>query len=141
MSKDFLFVNRSAKPFSRSPHESQQIASHAQKSYQRKLRAQQIHARQSRTSARASLRAASSGSVDFSESSNPSASTSEEGDVDGRQDEEQLQLSPPASPHSSINEYALSVLPLDRGAFEILQYFLNVSGVGIFLHPLHRGRV
>jgi hypothetical protein len=131
MSKDFLFINRSTKTTSRSPTESQQIASHAQKGYQRKLRAQQIHARQSRTSARASLRASSGALTDFSESSNPSASTSEEGNGDRGQDEGQLQLTPPDSPHSSINEYALSVLPLDRGAFEILQYFLNVSGFGI----------
>lgn len=137
MSKDFLFVNRSTKPSSRPSNESQLIASHVQKSYQRKLRAQQVRARQSRTSARASLRSASSASVDFPEFITSSSSGSEQDDVDGRQIEDRFQLTPPPSPYSSINEYTLSTLPVDRGAFEILQYFLHVSVLYILLLQLY----
>ena len=137
MSKDFLFVNRSTKPSSRPPNESQLIASHVQKSYQRKLRAQQVRARQSRTTARASLRSASSASVDFPEFITPSTSGSEHGDVDGRPIEERLQLTPPTSPYSSINEYLLSTLPIGRGAYDILQYFLNVSVLCTLSLPMH----
>lgn len=73
------------------------------------------------------MRSTSNPSVDLKDSITRSASKSEQGDVDARRDEEQWQLLPAVSPDSSINEYALSVLPLDRGAFEILQYFLNVD--------------
>jgi hypothetical protein len=137
MSKDFLFVNRSTKPSSRPQNESQLIASHVQKSYQRKLRAQQVRARQSRTSARASLRSASSALVEFAEFITPSGSGPEQGDIDGRDIEERFQLTPPPSPYLSINEYTLSKLPLDRGAFDILQYFRKVSVLYILLLQLY----
>lgn len=130
MKKDFLFVNRSKDTFSKPPPESHAIAAHAQKAYQRKLRAQQIQAHQSRTAARASLRERKNAELG-SKASTSSTSVVENDRLEGVGDQ-RLRRKSVASPTSSINEYALSAVPLDKGAYEILQFFLNVSPP--FLH-------
>jgi hypothetical protein len=132
MKKDFLFVNRSKDTFRQPPRESHAIAAHAQKEYQRKLRTQQILAHQSRTAARASLRASISGSSGPSNTSTRNTSSPEDEADNANQDDQRLRRISVASPTSSLNEYCLSAVPLDKGAYEILQFFLNVSVIFFF---------
>ena len=127
MQKDFLFVNRDKDTFGQYPRERRAIAVHAQKKYQRKLRTQQILARQSRTAARASLRAKVSGSSGPSNTSTPSTFSPKDQAGNANRDDQRLRRISVASPTSSLNEYGLSAVPLDKGAYETLQFFLNVS--------------
>lgn len=127
MSKDFLCVNRSALAFSRTLDEKKHVSSHAQKTYRRKLRAQQVEAHQSRLSALASWRSTLSGPRRSKDTISLDTSDYNKEESNVRRDEERPELITAVSPCTSINEYALSALPLDRGSFDILQYFLSVS--------------
>lgn len=127
MNKDFLFVNRSAVAFSHTPDERKHISSHAQKNYRRKLRAQQVEAHQSQSAALASLRSRFNGPGRLPDATTRSTSDFNADEINVRRDGRRQECIPAVSPHTSINEYALSALPLDRGSFDILQYFLSVS--------------